>query len=237
MTANRKRIALAVGVAVVAAAWLSHAVVLRRLAGLLVADEPADGYRYVCLVDQYDGPDGDWCFDVAADLYRRNPSCRIVLVESHRDRTVQIGAMPSFETLSRRELESRGLPQQAMSTIRGEGRDDWAIAKTLRKWLAERPHAAVVLLSKRFRTAHVRYVLDAVLDPAEAARVRVRALPGREYDETDWWTSRSGIKAFGFEWLRQLHGWYLAGDHRPVPYRSADDYQRSVLQTLEKAAP
>ena len=214
-----------------------HAPLLRCLAGLLIDDEPIGDYQYVGVLEWYGNPDGDRCCDVAVELCRRRPSCGVLLVESRRGRLVEMGILPSFETFSRRELKARGLPPKVVSVIHSDGCDDWATARALRAWLADRPNASLVLLCGSFRSAHLRYVLDAVLDPSQAARVRIRALPDRRYDETNWWTSRDGIKAFGFAWLRQLHGWCAGGDHPPPPSCSVDDYENHVRQTLGKATP
>ena len=97
-------------VAIAAAALLFHAPLLRCLAGLLIDDEPIGDYQYVGVLGSYGGPDGDRCFDVAVELCRRRPSCGVLLVESRRGRLVEMGVLPSFETLSRRELKARGLP-------------------------------------------------------------------------------------------------------------------------------
>ena len=134
-------------------------------------------------------------------------------------------------------MKARGLPPRTVAVIRSDGYDDWATARTLRAWLADRPNASLVLLCDRFQSAHLRYVLDAVLDPSQAARVRIRALPDRRYDETNWWTSRDGMKAFGSAWLRQLNGWYAGGDHLPPPSCSVDDYENHVRQALGKVIP
>jgi hypothetical protein len=236
MTTKSKRCVVLLGV-VVAVAWLVHALFLRGLAGFLVVDETPGDFQYVCILDGYLGPDDDRCYDSAVNLFRQKSPCGVLVVEPRLERLVETGVLPSFETLSRRELQTRGLPQNAVSVVRSDGYDDWATARALQVWLADRPDASVALLCGRLRSAHVRYALDAVLDPAGAARVRLRALPDRRFDETNWWTSRDGIKAFGIGWLRQLHGWCAGGDHRPPPSCSADQYERNVRQALSEAVP
>ena len=203
----------------------------------MIADEPADNFQYLCLLDKGDGPDGDRCYDAVARRYRQNPSCRILLVEPRILRLVEVGVLPSFDALSRRELGKRGLPLGIISLLPSDGGDYWAAARTLRAWLADRPNATVLVFCGRFSSAHLRSLLNLALGSAQAARVRLQALPSRRYDETDWWTSRSGIKGFGIEVLRQLCGWCAGGDHPPWHPCSADDYERHVRQALLEAAP
>jgi hypothetical protein len=221
----------------VAGLWLVHGPLLRGAADLLVVDEPADHAQYVCLSSWEFGPDGDRAYDVAATLFRQNPACHILLIGSGPSRLVESGSLASFETISRRELAARGLPQKAIESISRDGWDDWATARALRPWLLDRPAAVVVLLCGRMRSAHVRRVLSAVLDPSQAAGVRVQGLRDRHFDETNWWLSRRGYKAFGMAWLRRFCEWRAGGDHAPPRLQNADDYERSFRLTLSEAAP
>lgn len=217
--------------------WLVYASVLARVAGCLVVDEPANKVQYVCVLDWYDAPDGDRCYDVAVDLHGRQPDCSVLLIESRPQRLIETGVLPSFEMLSRRELEARGLSRQSVAVTRSDGQDYWATARALRAWLANRSDATAVLLCEEFRSAHVRYALDIVLDPATAARVRVRGLPDRRFDQTNWWMSRDGFKAFGVGWLRLLHGWCVGGDHPPPPFSDADEYEKLYRRTISETSP
>ena len=113
----------------VAGLWLVHGPLLRGAADLLVVDEPADHAQYVCLSSWEFGPDGDRAYDVAATLFRQNPACHILLIGSGPSRLVESGALASFETISRRELAARGLPQKAIESISRDGWDDWATAR------------------------------------------------------------------------------------------------------------
>jgi hypothetical protein len=236
MTARRKAIIAGIAAALVVGLAL-HGPLLRSLAGPLIADDPVGDYDYVGILQWYNGPDGDRCYDAAADLCRRRPSCQLLLVQSRSNRLVELGILPSFIALTRRQFESRGLPWKSPTILRHNGNDDWATARAIRSWLADRPNVTVVLLCGGFRSAHLRYALDTVLDPTQAARVRVHPLPDRNFDDTNWWKSRNGFKGFGTEWLRQFHGWFTGAEHRPPPYRSIDEYEDSVLRNFAEARP
>ncbi len=127
MTARRKWRIVVLAV-VAAVACLVHAPLLRGLAGLLIVDQPTDDYDCVCISSWGRTPSGDRCYDVAADLYQRKPSCRILLVAPDVNRLEQTGVVPSFESMSRRELRARHVPQEAVSVLRGEQWNDWATA-------------------------------------------------------------------------------------------------------------
>lgn len=217
--------------------WLARAPLLRSLAGPLVFDEPAGDFNYVGILEWYGNPDGDQCFNAAAELFRRKRSCGVLVIESRRDRLVELGILPPFGFVSQCALKALGLPAQVVSTIQRDGCDDWANARALRAWMAHRPDASIVLLGSNFRSAHLRYVLNVVLDPDQAGRVRVRALRDRQSTGANWWTSRTGIKAFGTAWLRQLHGWCAGGDHLPPPSCSVADYEDQTRQVLTTGWP
>ena len=227
----------AIVLAAIVGLWFVHSPLLQGLARPLIVDEPTDDFQYVSVIGWRHGPDGDRCYDVAMELYGRE-SCRgVLVVEPRLERLVKTDATRSFEALSRCQLAARGLPEEAVSVIRTDGSDDWATARALQRWLAERPDTSVVLLCSAFRSAHLRYALDTMLDQDPAARVWVRALSDRRCDETNWWTSRGGIKAFGVGWLRRFHGWCAAGDTPPPPCRSADEYEGKIEQALLKSTP
>jgi hypothetical protein len=236
MTAKSKWCVIGIGIAIFVA-WFALGPFLRGLAAFLVADESVGSFQYIAVLDWYNGPDGDRCYDAATNLYQKVPSRRILLVESSSTRLVEIGALEAFDILSRRELENRGLPANAVTAIHSDGRDDWATARAIRVWLTDRPGVSALLLCGRFRSATVRHVLDEALGPTLAGRVRVRGLPDRRFDESNWWTTRTGIKAFGTGWCRRIHGWYASQDYRPPPFCNADDYERKVRRSLTGATP
>ena len=220
-------------VALIAAAvvWFFHATFLQGLAAPLIADAPDDSFQYVGIIERDNAPDGDWCFDEAARLAREKPQCHILLIESGRTRLVEIGVLPSFESLCRDELETQGVPPQDISVVHGDGYDDWSTARAIRTWLADHPNATLLVLCGRFHSAHFQHALDTTLDTGRAACVCVRGLHNRRYDETDWWKSRTGIKAFGYGWLRYLHGWLANRNQQPPVHRNADDYERECLKS------
>jgi len=234
-TRGKRRTALAA--AIVGVALVFHAPLLRGLAGLLVATPTTDEADYIGVLDWWNSPDGDRCYDTAAGLFdgkkSRKASRGVLVVEFRPGRLAQVGALPTFEKLSRRELEARGVPQEAISVLHSEECGDWSTARALSGWLRERPNATLLLLCGQFRSAQLRYALDRVLDPTSAARVHVHPLPDRRYDTTDWWKSRRGFRAFGFAWLIRFHGWLYGGGATQPPRADAEGYERRFLQTLE----
>lgn len=226
----RTKCAVGVGLVAAIAIVLFHTPVLRGLAGFLVANEPVGSFQYVGLFTSDHKSDGPGSWEAAAELYAANKVRRIVLFDNREDRLVETGVVPSFETLIRDRLGPRGTPAEAFATTRSDGFDDWARARAIRAWIVEHPKATLLVLCGRFHSAHLRHAIDTLLDPDAASRVGVLGMPNQGCDETNWWTSRAGVKAFGFAWLRRIHGWLLAGGCEPPTAVGADQYERDVCK-------
>jgi hypothetical protein len=236
MTAKRKW-RIGVLAVVVTAVCLFHAPMLRGLVGLLIVDQPIDDYDCICISSWGYHANGDRCYDAAAELYRRKPSCRVLLVAPDPNRLEEIGVTPSFASTSRRELLARHVPQEAVSILHGEPWNDWATARALADWMSDYSGHRVVLLSGQFHSGQMRRALDDVLEPDAAASLHVRALPNRDYDNTNWWTRRCGYRAFADSWLLRLQSRPDRDDAAKTPARNADAYERDFLHALPESAP
>jgi hypothetical protein len=148
-----------------------------------------------------------------------------------------MGVLTSFEELSRRELHKRGVPLSAITVLDSAGCDDWSTAQALQTWLIAHPDASCMILCGQFRSGVLRHALNKVMKPEIASRLRIRGLPDQLFDETNWWMSRNGIRAFGVAWCRRIHGWFASSRYSPPPFRTSDDYERHVGRTLTGAAP
>jgi hypothetical protein len=218
----------------VAAAWLFHGPLLGGLARPLIAHQPAGDFNCIGVIARTYGPDGDRCYDVAGELFREKTARRVLLVGFRPGRLVEIGVLPSFEESGRREFARRGVPPEAISVAPGDGGSYRATAGTLAAWLRNHPDASVLLFCSQFRSAHLRRALDAVLGPAQSGQVRLRPLPDRRFNETNWWMCRPGFREFGIAWLMRLQGWLGGGQAVQPPQESADDYERDFLRGAKK---
>jgi len=222
-----RRTAIAAGVLV--CLWFARGPLLRGLARVLIVDQWNEQADYLLLFG------GDHCFDMAAHWYHEEPSRMILLVESRPERLVRTGVLPSTEETCLRELESRAVPRRAVEVIPGEAAHVSEAAELLGEWLHQRPDARVQVLCERFDSRRCRLHLDAALRPADAARVSVRGLPDRRYDETDWWTSRRGFKEFGLKALALGYSWSADKDGTDTEPWDPDEYERSLPAAADTA--
>jgi hypothetical protein len=222
---------------------LLHAPLLRGLVAPLIVNQPTEQFDAICFSAWGETPDGDRCYDVVKELCAKNPDSvvfpnrRVLIVAPSPSRLEEIGVTPSFESLSRRELSARGISDESLTILHGKHGGDSATARAIAGWLGQHPDATVTLLCDQFRSAYVRRALDAVLDPAMAARVHIHPLASRRCDQTNWWKSRAGFRAFGTGWLVYLHGLWYGGKTAEVATKNADGYERDFLEHLRERTP
>jgi hypothetical protein len=213
-----------------------HAPILRGLAAPLVVNQPGDSSDAVAIVAWGTTPDGDHCYDAVKDLYLKigdeKAKRRILLVAPTPNRVEQIGVLPSFETLSRRELAARGIPAESLVILHGKPGSDAATAGALGDWLHENPGQTVTLLCGDFHSGIFRRALNTTLGPADAGRVHVRALFGQKCNAANWWKFRSGFRGFGTAWVVYLHSFCCDGAIITCDVKNADDYERDFLDEL-----
>jgi len=202
---------------------------LLRLAALpLVVDEPAFDCDYVML------PLGSDDHELAVELVRSGQASRILLVRGRKRRCVELGLVPSDLEFARRQMVHYGASAELLVPIGPLVHDRWEMADYLNKWLQDHPKARVVVLEERFESRRLRRILDRTLDPACAARVRVRGVANRIYDENDWWRKRAGLKHFVRYWLRLAFDWWRGRpDSYPGDGFDPDRYEQELARLAE----
>jgi len=233
---NKSRSIALLAAVVLLGLWFSRGPLLRGWAGLLIIDQPTATVDVVCLSSPGNVPETYGSFRLIRDLWRQGQRPRVLLIGPQPGRVSEVGAEPSFAALSRSALAAYRVPPEDLSILYSPGRSDHDFARTLGAWLAAHPGATVLWACPAFRSANLRRNLDAVLGPAAAARVRVRALADDRANAANWWRSRAGLRHFGTAWLMRIGGW-LGHNARPPASRSADEYEREFLASLGERSP
>lgn len=209
-----------VALVLVGCAWCLRGPVLRRLGQRLVVDQEPGRFQVLWVIDE----DVDRRYDLAADLHRKT-GCRIAIAKPVDTRLVQLGIEPSSDRLAQRELRRRGLPDDALIIVDGPTGPEWTEDRMLADWLRPQPDLRMLVVCERFRSASHRAEIDRLLGPQHAGRIAVRGIPDRRFDETDWWQSRVGAKAFFVTWL-SCRRW------RHPQQADADRYEQAFLRQL-----
>ena len=166
-----------------------HAAILEGLASVLVADASEPSADAVLVLG------GDRSYDKAAELVYGDVQY-VLLPKSRLGRLERLGIYQPWEKIGRRELTARAVPDEKILIIPGEATNDWHRARLLDDWLRSHPAMSVIVLTDRFGSAAQRYVFDHEIAPTQRGRISFSALSDRRYDETNWWRSKTGIKAF-----------------------------------------
>ncbi len=138
---------------------------------------------------------GDGRFEITSDLYRAGTVTGVWLVERRPNYLVREGIVPAEHVMVRDQLRAGGLPDDAIVLLEGVSVSADDTARIVGNELADRPAVRVVTLCDRFNCRYSRRVFDSILAPAHSAQVALRGLPDADFDETNWWRSRRGVKA------------------------------------------
>ena len=219
---SRRRLALLGCTAILALAAVFHARLLTAAARLLVVDQVGTPATHLVLLG------GDGRHDRAAAFLREHPAGRILLIEGVPDTLVEHGILPSAVVMDRQALAERGVPSSAVERIGEPAENGWQAMRRLGRWLADRPDARAAVLCDRFASRHQRTVVDAVLPPDAARRVKIWPLARHDYDETNWWRGRIGARQFVYAWLHLAYQ-RLCGEPPPRPCTwDPDRYEAEV---------
>jgi hypothetical protein len=206
----------------IVAVGLLYRPVLRTAAGALVVDDPWNGSGDVLIID------GDRCYERAAEILRRSASSRALLIERRPERVVRMGIVRSTGDVGRRELAREGIKESSIDVAPGQAGSDWQLVRILGRWLADHHDTHVVVLCRRFSGRVLQRLVDHLLEPSIAARVHVRGLPDEFENETNWWTTRNGIKCVFGAYLR--YGYTIAFGENTLDLEdwNPDEYERSL---------
>jgi hypothetical protein len=217
---------------VLANAWWLRGPILWALACPLVADDrPGPGCYLWLRSDDGIHLDAPESCALAARLLGDVPSGKILLVDAQPCRLARFGILLPFAAATKRTLVTHGVPAAAIEILPGGDRGLGAELLVVSRFLAAHAQAEVQLLSPRLNGAAHRRTIARLLPPEQAARLSVRGVLNRHYNETNWWQSRSGMRDFMLGWLQRVYGGIRTGDAGCPPDWDTDAYERSLVQT------
>jgi hypothetical protein len=222
----RRRRRLLVTCALLMIVVVFHGPLFGCLAGFLVVDDPLQPMDAVVVMGR-SGPYRSVPFDELADWYHQRLAREVVLIEDRSSRIVEAGIVPTLETILRRELVARGVPDKALTTLVVEDGAAWNGVRSLRDWLERRPPARVTILCSQFEGRQSAHVVRTVLGDELAQRVRWHALPEPRFNGSNWWHSRQGIVEMCGAHVSLFHT-YLFGEEESAPRWNPDQYEQSL---------
>ncbi|MFZ0213721.1 MAG: YdcF family protein [Candidatus Acidiferrales bacterium] len=169
--------------------YLVRAPVLRLAGGYWVVSAPPAACDAIVILS-----DDDFTADRAAraaELYHAGWAPRIVA--SGR----WLRPYASIAELMQRDLETRGVPKQAILPFAHEAPDTLEELKDIRRFVEQHGWKRVMIVTSNYHTRRTRY-LAAHVFPGEIA-VLIEAAPDVNYDPDSWWRTREGLKIFSHE--------------------------------------
>jgi vancomycin permeability regulator SanA len=124
----------------------------------------------------------------AADLYHEGRAPRIVASGRMMRPYAGVGE------LMQRDLTDRGVPVSAIEIYRHHATDTLEEAQTLRSLVVEKKWRHVVIVTSNYHTRRARYIFQKVFPLG--VQVDVASAKDPEFDISDWWEHRSGVKLF-----------------------------------------
>jgi hypothetical protein len=217
---------------------LFHRPLFRGMARITIVDQPATQGDYLWIPAGGGLPMSDTrYYDRVASLVEGLRQRRVLLVTPPRNRLVEMGVVPPFMAETLHQLDARGLGEESVTVVLRKHDDARPETSLLQEWLKAQPGTRVTVLCDQFGTRHSRLKLDRRLQPTEAMRVSVVALPDPRFDDRDWWRSRAGMRHFLFAWIRLLYA-LVHDDQSPLRNSlSLEEYQRCFLATIGEESP
>ena len=208
------------------------------LAGLLIVDQPTDDYDCVCISSWGYDPNGDRCYDVAADLYRRKPSCRVLLVApdlepagaDRRHAFVRVDEPAGVARPARAARGRLGPPRRALERLGhrpSAGRLDAAIT----------PATACSCSASNSIAGRCAARWMPCSNPTPPHRCASARCPTAIATTRTGGLAACGYRAFAESWLLRLQSRPDGGDAAKTPEKNADDYERDFLHALPESTP
>jgi uncharacterized SAM-binding protein YcdF (DUF218 family) len=172
--------------------YLVRRPILRALGDYWIVDDPASQADALIVLsdDDFIGSRAA----KAADLYHEGGAPLIVASGRMMRPYAGVGE------LIQRDLTDRGVPTSAIQIYRHNARDTIDEAQTLRSLVVQKGWHHVVIVTSNYHTRRARYIFQKMFPLG--VRVDVSAAKDPDFDVSDWWEHKSGIKAF----LHELAG-------------------------------
>ncbi len=105
----------------------------------------------------------------------------------------------SIADLMQHDLESRGVPKQAVIPFAHDATDTLEELRGIRQFVDQHGWKRIMIVTSNYHTRRTRYLCEHVF-PADV-HVLVVAAPDHDYDPDSWWKTRKGLKIYFHEFV------------------------------------
>lgn len=223
---RRWRRRLLIGAALCFLIVVFHAPLFRLLASGLVVNDPLTKTDAVVFGGR-NGPFAQIPVDEVAELYRGGNVSRVILIEDTGSRIVRQGILPTLDSVVRRDLSKRGVPECAITTLNVEARGERDGPERLQQWLRTHPGSTVTVLQSELSSRAGRMILRRVLTPEELSRVHLHTLSDPRYNAGNWWQTRRGVTELVTCYIALVHT-FLVDETDPPALWNPDEFENSL---------
>ncbi|MCA9111285.1 MAG: hypothetical protein KDA52_15135 [Planctomycetaceae bacterium] len=203
---------------------VTHPWWLRGIGEFLVAEQPKSDAEVVLVLG------GDHRLQEAAELIRDQTVSEVWLVELDPTYAVLAGILPADHIVASNQLVSMDVQPSQIRILNGRAREYDDAAYVLAKELPEFPETNVLILYERQDGRNVQSVFSELLNESQFRHLSFLGLPDDEYNETNWWRSRTGWKET-FTAISDLAYTLVVGVERHEDRESwdPDAYERKLI--------
>ncbi len=142
----------------------------------------------------------------AGQLFKQGLAPRIAIATSEETPTVALGLLPRATDVAVELMKSLGVPGDSITVLPFEqgvtSTRDEAIA--LRTYVEAHDIERVIIVTSALHTRRARGIFTKLLSRSSVA-LQVVAAPHREFDETNWWQTESGLVAVNNEYIKVIY--------------------------------
>ncbi len=210
---------------------MTHPWWLRAIGEFLVAEKPVPTADVAIVLG------GDHRLQRATELLTTGMVSQVWLVEREPSYAEEAGILPTSHALELRELISLGAQESQIRVLNGRAKEYDDAAHIVADELRQSPDTTVIILCHRPHGRNVRLVFSELLGKSLASHFTVLGLPDDEFDEQNWWRSRSGWKET-FTAISDLAFTLVIGVEQPQGRAEwdPDAYERQLVSEYGESA-
>ena len=180
---------------------------------------------------------GDHRLQRATELLATEVVSQIWLVEQEPRYPVEAGILPAPHDIESEQLKTLGVSAEQIRVLEGQADEYEHVAEILADHLSNRPDVRVVIVCERLHGRNVRTVFSEVMGSQMVDRIDVLGLPADEFNERNWWRSRTGWKST-FTAVTDLMFTYFVGVQpgQARPEFDVDTYEGELVSRFAEAS-
>ena len=203
-------------------AWLVYLWALHTVGSILVVEETPGRDDAILALG------GDRRVEVAAKLWRQEPTHRMLLVKRPLSRVERLGIVKIPVDVAVAQLEKLGVAHQSIEILPADEDVPHPSIDAIDRWLQQDGQCRLCVLCDRFASRKMRYLFDSLLPTDRSTRITIVGLKDRRYSESDWWQHRKGGKALMFAYLSFVYNRFGADFVARPPRWDPDQYEASL---------